>query len=60
MTQADLRKSGLALTDPPATLQPREIDLLIEFLFAKVIRKGPWTAPAASSSGEPKPRCAAA
>ena len=27
--------------DPPATLQPREIDTLVEFLYAKVIGKGP-------------------
>ena len=41
MNQAALRKSGLQLPDPPATLQPREIDLVVDFLFAKVIRKGP-------------------
>jgi Cytochrome C oxidase, cbb3-type, subunit III len=41
MKQADLRASGLRLPDPPATLQPREIDLIVEFMFAKVIRKGP-------------------
>ena len=41
MKQADLTRLGLQLPDPPATLQPREIDLLTDFLFAKVIGKGP-------------------
>jgi hypothetical protein len=38
---ADLRARGLELTDPPSTLQPNEIELLVGFLFAKVIGKGP-------------------
>ena len=41
MKQADLNRLGLALPDPPATLQAREIDLLADFLFAKVVGKGP-------------------
>ena len=41
MKQADLKSSGLSLPDPPATLQPREIELLADFLFAKIIGKGP-------------------
>jgi cbb3-type cytochrome c oxidase subunit III len=41
MKQADLRSSGLSLPDPPATLQPREVELLADFLFAKIIGKGP-------------------
>jgi hypothetical protein len=41
MKQADLKSSGLNLPDPPATLQPREIELLADFLFAKVVGKGP-------------------
>ena len=41
MKQADLTRLGLQLPDPAATLQPREIDLLVEFLFAKVVGKGP-------------------
>ena len=41
MKQADLKRLGLELPDPPATLQPREIDQLVDFLFAKVIGKGP-------------------
>jgi hypothetical protein len=41
MKQADLQRQGLQLPDPPATLQPREIEMLVDFLFAKVIGKGP-------------------
>src|SRR5437879_2999644 len=41
MKQADLKSRGLGLPDPPATLQPREIELLADFLFAKIIGKGP-------------------
>jgi hypothetical protein len=40
MTQAALQKLG-GLPDPAATLQPREIDSVADFLFAKVIGKGP-------------------
>lgn len=40
-TLADLKKNGVALTDPPATLQPREIEMIADFLFDKVIGKGP-------------------
>jgi len=39
MTEADLKRLGLTLYDPAATLQPREIDHLVDFLFAKVIGK---------------------
>jgi hypothetical protein len=38
---ADLRARGLELTDPPSTLAPNEVELLVGFLFAKVIGKGP-------------------
>jgi len=41
MKAADLKQKGLDLPDPPATLQPREIEVLADFLFAKVIGKGP-------------------
>ena len=41
MKRADLKSRELSLPDPPATLQPREIELLADFLFAKVIGKGP-------------------
>jgi len=40
-TKADLQRNNLALPDPPATLQPREIEMVADFLFAKVIGKGP-------------------
>jgi mono/diheme cytochrome c family protein len=40
MKQADLKSSGLQLPDAPATLQPREIESIADFLFAKVIGKG--------------------
>jgi hypothetical protein len=39
MKEAEAKKLGLF--DPPATLQPREIETLADFLFAKVIVKGP-------------------
>jgi hypothetical protein len=38
MKQADLKTP---MPDPAATLQPREIELLVSFLFAKVVGKGP-------------------
>jgi len=41
MKQADLERRQLSLPDPAATLQPREIEMLADFLFAKVIGKGP-------------------
>src|SRR5437667_8371370 len=41
MKEADLKRLGLQLPDPPATLQPREVEMLADFLFAKVIGKGP-------------------
>ena len=41
LKQADLRASGHRMADPPATLQNREIEYLADFLFAKVIGKGP-------------------
>ena len=36
----ELKSRGLALPDPPATLQPREVDLLVDFLLARVVGKG--------------------
>src|SRR3954454_22634957 len=41
LKQADLRKRGLQMTDPPATLTPNEIGLLADFMLAKIIGKGP-------------------
>ena len=38
MKQADLKTP---MPDPPATFQPREIDLLVGFLMEKVVGKGP-------------------
>jgi hypothetical protein len=40
-TQADLRKNDLSLPDPPSYLQPREIEMITDFLFEKVVGKGP-------------------
>ena len=41
MKQADLKERGIRMADPPATLQPREVELLTDFLLAKVVRQGP-------------------
>ena len=41
MKQADLARQGLQLPDPPSTLQPREIDLLVDFLLARIVGQGP-------------------
>jgi mono/diheme cytochrome c family protein len=41
LKQADLRASGSRMPDPPATLQQREIDTIVDFLFAKVVKQGP-------------------
>jgi hypothetical protein len=41
MKQADLKRLALGMADPAATLQPREIEMLADFLFAKIIGKGP-------------------
>ncbi len=41
LKQADLAKAGQRMSDPPATLQNREIDFIVDFLFAKIIGKGP-------------------
>jgi mono/diheme cytochrome c family protein len=38
---SDLKALGLNMFDPPATLQPREVETLADFLFAKIIGKGP-------------------
>lgn len=37
----DLTSKGLAMPDPPATLQVREIESILDFLQVKVIGKGP-------------------
>lgn len=40
-TQADLKSYPTRMPDPPATLQQGEIDLIADFLFEKVVGKGP-------------------
>jgi cbb3-type cytochrome c oxidase subunit III len=39
--QADLKLYPNRMPDPPATLQQREIDLIADFMMAKVVGKGP-------------------
>jgi hypothetical protein len=39
--QADLKSYPVRMPDPPATLQQREIDLIADFLIAKMAGKGP-------------------
>ena len=41
MKQADLERTNLTMPDPAATLQAREIELVADFLFAKVVGQGP-------------------
>jgi mono/diheme cytochrome c family protein len=41
LKQSDLRPPKLAMPDPPATLQAREIEALADFMLAKMIGKGP-------------------
>src|SRR5437879_1294799 len=38
--QADLKAYPTRMPDPAATLQPREIDLIADFLMAKIVGKG--------------------
>jgi hypothetical protein len=40
---ADLRARSLEMPDPAATLAPNEVKLLVDFLLAKVVGKGPMT-----------------
>ena len=39
--QADLKAYPTRMPDPPSTLQQREIDLIADFLLAKIVGKGP-------------------
>jgi mono/diheme cytochrome c family protein len=39
--QADLKSYPTRMPDPPATLQQREIDLIADFLIAKIVGQGP-------------------
>jgi hypothetical protein len=41
MTQVDLKALPTRMPDPPATLQQREVDLVADFLLAKIVGKGP-------------------
>ena len=41
MKEADLQRNGQTMPDPAATLQLREIETIVDFLYAKVIGKGP-------------------
>ena len=43
MKEADLKKYPTRMPDPPATLQLREIELIADFLMAKVVGQGPMT-----------------
>jgi mono/diheme cytochrome c family protein len=40
-TLADLKAYPTRMPDPPSVLQPREIELITDFLIAKVVGKGP-------------------
>jgi len=40
-TQADLKAYATRMPDPPATLQPREIDLIVDFMLARIVGQGP-------------------
>jgi hypothetical protein len=41
LKQADLKARGLQIADPSSPLIPREIENIVDFLYAKVIGKGP-------------------
>jgi mono/diheme cytochrome c family protein len=41
LKRADVNRPEMQLPDPPATLLPREIAVVVDFLSAKVIGKGP-------------------
>ncbi|HXD16542.1 MAG TPA: cytochrome c [Vicinamibacterales bacterium] len=40
-TQADLKAYPTRMPDPPATLQAREIELIVDFMTARIVGKGP-------------------
>src|SRR6266849_3868525 len=40
-TQADLKSYPTRMPDPPATLQAREIDLIVDFMLARIVGQGP-------------------
>ena len=41
LKQADLKARGLQVADPASPLIPREVENIVDFLYAKVIGKGP-------------------
>jgi mono/diheme cytochrome c family protein len=41
LKQADLKPPKLQMPDPPATLLAREVEAIADFMFAKIIGKGP-------------------
>lgn len=41
LKQSDLAKSGSRMSDPPATLQAREVELVVDFILAKIVGQGP-------------------
>ena len=43
MKAADLKSKDLQMPDPPATLQVREMERIVDFLQAKVVGQGPMT-----------------
>src|SRR5262247_3069124 len=43
--QADLKAYPTRMPDPPATLQQREIELIADFLMAKIVGQGPMDHP---------------
>jgi hypothetical protein len=40
-TQADLKAYPTRMPDPPSTLQPREIELIVDFMMARIVGQGP-------------------
>src|SRR5215470_11749163 len=40
LKQADLRQTGRRMSDPPATLQNREIEYIVDFMLARMVGKG--------------------
>jgi hypothetical protein len=40
-TQADLKAYPTRMPDPPSTLQPREIDLIVDFMLTRIVGQGP-------------------
>ena len=40
-TQADLKTYPTRMPDPPSTLQAREIDLIVDFMLARIVGQGP-------------------